>query len=160
MSGLDVKQLGMQVVRPVLDYLGMGGPVAEALMLGTAAQESGFRKLHQDGGGPAIGLWQMEPATEADIRKNFLAYRGALNAKVQALTIPLFGGAEQMAGNLYYACAMARISYYRSPQEIPTTVDLEVLGKLYKLVYNTPGGAATAEEWVINYKTLVAPFWG
>lgn len=160
MSSLDVKQLGTLVVRPTLDYLGMGGPVAEALMLGTAAQESGFRKLHQDWGGPALGLWQMEPETEDDIHGSFLRYRPELASKVASLTLPPRPGVDQLVGNLYYACAMARISYYRSPQALPSTVDLEALGKLYKLVYNTPGGAATVEEWVVNYRNLVAPFWG
>ncbi len=157
--GLDVKQLGLQVVRPTLDYMGMGGPVAEALILGTAAQESGFHSLHQVGGGPALGLWQMEPDTARDIWDNFLAFRLPERSKIRTLMIPWLSGVDQLGGNLYYACAMARLDYYRSPTKLPETVDLEALATLYKTVYNTAGGAASTGEWVDNYNRLVGPFW-
>jgi len=42
----------------------LASPVAVKLLLGTAAQESRFGTfLHQLGGGPAKGAFQMEPAT-------------------------------------------------------------------------------------------------
>lgn len=53
----------MYVVRPVLRVMSAWSQPAEDLVMGTAAQESRLTYLRQLGGGPALGLWQMEPAT-------------------------------------------------------------------------------------------------
>ena len=45
------------------------------LLLGTAAVESYFIYRRQLGGGPAVGLWQMESRTARDIFDNYLRYR-------------------------------------------------------------------------------------
>ncbi|KAF0118141.1 MAG: hypothetical protein FD149_866 [Rhodospirillaceae bacterium] len=69
------------VIRPTLLHLGLHSPAAEALLLGTAIQESRLGTyLRQTGGGPALGVYQMEPATHEDIWTNFLAYRPDLAA--------------------------------------------------------------------------------
>jgi len=60
---LDAGQLRMYVVRPVLRVMSAWSQPAEDLVMGTAAQESRLTYLRQLGGGPALGLWQMEPAT-------------------------------------------------------------------------------------------------
>jgi hypothetical protein len=102
----------------------------------------------------------MEPSTHDDIQRNYLGWRPELLAKVERLQArwPFFP-VEQLPGNHYYACAMARLLYWRSPATLPATVDLPELGRIYKAVYNTPGGAATAAEFVDNYRRLVAPYW-
>lgn len=157
---LDVHQLGILVVRPTLNVLNMGGEVAEALILGTAAQESGFRYLHQLGQGPALGLWQMEPATERDLWSTYLDFRLPLAAKVRALLAPWPDRTEQLVTNLAYACAMARLRFWRARAPLPDHLDLEELAEIYKTHYNTAGGAATPAEWLANYRRLVAPAWG
>ena len=65
---IDINQFREEVVRPVLQDLKMYSPVAENLIMGTAAQESGFTYIKQLGGGPALGMFQVEPATT---RSNF-----------------------------------------------------------------------------------------
>ena len=65
MIGIDSDDLRLRVIRPTLAALDLGGEEVEALLLGTAAQESGCgRKLAQEGG-PALGVWQIEPNTQA-----------------------------------------------------------------------------------------------
>src|SRR5260221_162978 len=54
------------------------------LLLGTALQESGLTYRVQLGGGPARGLFQMEPNTHDDIWDNFLKYRVPLATAVRA----------------------------------------------------------------------------
>ena len=51
------------VVALTLGELHMDSPAAQALVLGTAAQESRLQYLVQLGNGPAREIFQMEPAT-------------------------------------------------------------------------------------------------
>ena len=85
MPGLDLAQVKALLVQPVLAGLGLGGSAAVHLLTGTALVESGLVWLGQTGGGPALGLWQMEPATHDDCWRNFLAFRPALAATVGQL---------------------------------------------------------------------------
>ncbi|RFD18931.1 hypothetical protein DY926_13985, partial [Komagataeibacter melaceti] len=71
-AGLNLSDLKARVIAPTLTLIGMGGRAAVNLLAGTALAESGCRRLVQDGGGPALGLWQMEPFTHDDIWKTFL----------------------------------------------------------------------------------------
>ncbi|SMF86500.1 hypothetical protein SAMN05428998_1881, partial [Tistlia consotensis USBA 355] len=91
--GLDVRQFATWIVRPTLAYLADGLPgfasdAAVELLLGTAAQESGFRYLAQLGGGPALGPYQSEPATRADVHDSYLRYRPDLERRVASLLAP------------------------------------------------------------------------
>ena len=118
--GIDVSQLRKYIIQPTLRGLGMYSQAAENLLLGTAAQESGFKFLHQLGGGPALGIYQMEPATERDIWDNYLAYREQIAKKVQVLCIKEPAPSYELIGNLYYATAMARIHYRRVSEPLPS----------------------------------------
>ncbi len=106
---LDPGHFRRDVVRPALEHLELWSESAENLLLGTALVESGLRSLSQRGGGPALGLFQIERATHDDIRTNFLRYRRALSAKVEALVAPQPSRPRQLVTNLAYAAAMARV---------------------------------------------------
>ncbi len=156
MTGISPPDLRLHVIRPVCDLLGLGGPAVEELLLGTAAQESGCGAHLAQIGGPALGVWQMEPATHDDIWRNFLSYRDDLAKKVEMLVVYGIERAPQLAGNLYYACAMARMQYLRSPMALPAAGDLEGQAACYKKVYNTPLGAATPEQYIANARPVLA----
>ena|SRR3990167_3136972 len=150
---IDAKQLRTLIIRPVLEHLGMWSPVAENLVAGTAAQESHLQYLKQFGKGPAIGLWQMEPATHDDLWKNYLQYHNDIAKKVHDLELPAFaGGASEMAGNLYYGCAMCRIHYRRIKAPLPDDPeDVWALARYWKTYYNTAAGKGRVEEFFSNY---------
>jgi len=152
---LNVKQLREYVVRPVLRELDAYSEHAEMLLLGTAAQESSFELIHQVGGGPAMGLWQMEPATHSDIVNKYLKYRPELAAKVFRASGCAGLDCNNLIKNLSYACAMARVHYLRVKEPLP--VDLEGQAAYYKQHYNTPGGKGTAKQYIQNFKRLVEP---
>ena len=153
MAGISPADLRLYVIRPALLTISLGGDAAEEQMLGTALQESGGgKRLVQLGGGPGLSPWQIEEATHDDLRRNYLAYRRTLFDAVNSLKAPGLEGAAQLPGNLLYACAMARLVYARHPDPLPAAGDLEAQAELYKRVYNTAGGAATAAEYVANYK--------
>jgi len=161
---LDVRQVRERVIRPALRTLGPAymGEAAELLLLGTAAAESDFRALAQYGGGPALGLWQMEPATYRD---HWAWMRGAssdLGARVVSLASRGSGignppPAEEMTWNLALAAAMARVHYWRKPEPLPVSGDPRDLFRYYKQHYNTPLGKGTVEHFVAAWHRLVSP---
>ncbi|NGZ29226.1 MAG: hypothetical protein G8345_20355, partial [Magnetococcales bacterium] len=131
---LDPYQLRILVIRPTLNTLGHWSKEAEELVLGTAIQESNLRYLRQMNGGPAIGLWQMEPATHKDIWDNYLSARAKLGMKVLGPYSRPDPG--RMAWALAYACAMCRIHYLRAPEAVPPAGDVVRQAEYWKRWYN------------------------
>lgn len=122
----------------------------ELLML-TAATESLMGKyIRQVGGGPALGIFQMEPATEKDIWDNYLVYRVELADKVEQYQVCEAG---ELEWNLAYQIIMARIHYLRVPHPLPSTV--EGMATYYKKHFNTELGKGSVAEAVQNYNRYV-----
>ena len=116
--------------------------------MGTAMQESRLTYLMQLGGGPAVGLFQMEPNTHDDIWENFLAYNRALTLKISGA----FGGqqqctSERMASDMLYAAVMCRLHYWRRPEPLPGYDDLAAQAAYWKQHYNTPEGHGTCPQY-------------
>lgn len=139
----------------VLNDLGLHSLSAVNLLLGTAAQESHFGTYLRQINGPALGVFQMEPATESDIWGNFLRYHTDLRRQVVQNTLIYCPSPDALVWNLAYSIAMARIKYYRSPDPLPSPDDIEGLAAYWKKIYNTPQGRGTEDEFVENYKRYV-----
>ena len=72
-----------ELVEKTIREMGLYSPEAAELLLGTCAQESAYGKYRKQlGGGPALGIFQCEPATFNDIVDNFLNYKKELLVKV------------------------------------------------------------------------------
>jgi len=150
---LDAGQLRMYVVRPVLQVMSAWSRPAEDLVMGTAAQESRLQYLRQLGGGPALGLWQMEPATHDDIWDNWLSGKPAMRLSVLGVSrMDSRPPPEALVYNLRYAAAMCRAHYLRKPGAIPA--DLPGQAAYWKQNYNTPLGAGTVAEYIRNYSLV------
>jgi len=149
---LHVEHFKTLIIQPALERIGLYSESASQLLLGTALQESNLRYLKQLGNGPALGLFQMEPATHDDIWNNFLLYRGVLADKVEVLA-PGYDAAP-MVWNLIYAAAMCRVHYYRVPEALPAAGDYEAQANYWKRFYNTELGAGTREEYLVNWYAL------
>lgn len=158
MSGLNLTQLKKEIVRPTLDYLGLGGDAAVNLLTGTALAESDATYLRQIGGGPALGLWQMEPATHDDCWANFLRFpaQSRLATKLEAMLAPDLPRQQQLITNLRYACAMARIRFYRVRERLPAADDAAGMSQYHKRWYNSPLGAANALGNIPDFKAAIA----
>jgi hypothetical protein len=152
---LDIGQFRRLVLRPTLIHLDLWSQAAENLLLGTALQESGLRHLAQMGGGPARGLYQIEPATHDDILRNYLVYRPELSGLVRTLMAPAPSPVEQSATNLAYGTAIARLVYYRRPEPLPPPDDILGLARYWKRHFNTEKGRGTVSAFVLNYKEYV-----
>jgi hypothetical protein len=155
-SGLDPRQLRARVIVPVLGYLQLtGGEAAIQLLLGTAAQESGLRELAQSPAGPALGLFQIEPATHDDIWHNFLTFRPILAKRVTDFVAPAPDRTLQLASNLAYATAICRVKYARTEEPLPPAGDVDALAHYWKRHYNTADGAGSVAEFVSNFRRLI-----
>lgn len=135
-----------EVIRPVLKRAKLWSLDAEWLLLRTAKAESGLDALIQRGG-PALGVYQIEPATHTDIWKNYLAYRPGKAARVLAhsCAVPQH---RQLIWNLGYATLIARLVYLRSPLPLPYFADLHGQAEIWKAVYNTYLGAGTVGHFL------------
>lgn len=148
---INHQQLRQYVIRPTLQAINLYSPAAEELLILTAAHESALGYwLHQING-PAMGIYQMEPATHDDCWVNYLDYRAALGGKISQ-----WGDSpDDMIGNLYYATAMARVKYLRDSETIPEANDLRGLAAYWKRVYNTAQGKGTIDQAVHHYQQYV-----
>ncbi len=146
---LDPRQFTKHIIRPALKAIDLHSVAAEELLLGTAIQESRLTYLVQIGGGPALGVFQMEPATHDDIQGNYLAYRQDLTDKVAA-SCGVYKSRE-MVWNLKYAAVMCRIHYYRVPAALPEAGNVSRQAEYWKKHYNTVAGAGTEQEYMANW---------
>lgn len=152
--GISSVHLLELVIKPVLMNLGMHSLSAEQLMMGTAAQESNLGQyLKQLGGGPALGIYQMEPWVHDDVWENVLKYKSELAAKVTALAGRI--GPEEMVHNLAYATALTRVNYYRHPERLPEPGNIPGMAYYWKKYHNTEKGKGTIEEFIKNFHRLV-----
>ena len=105
-----------------------------------------MRRLHQVDG-PALGIFQIEPATHADVWANYLAYRENLAGRVASLASEQ-PRLDQLVWNLAYATAIARLIYYRRPEPLPAADDLAGLARYWKAHFNTALGAGSVEDFL------------
>ena len=148
------------VIRPTLDHLAVAEPrlATEAsanLLLGTAIAESNLSALVQHGGGPALSMFQIEPATFDDIYERYLRARPGFLMAVQDLRLPALTPMEQLPANPFFACAIARMKFWMAPEPLPAADDIAALGRYWKTHYNTAGGAGKASHWASLYRQYV-----
>jgi hypothetical protein len=152
-------QFRMFIVRPTLEYLGLAAAAAENLLVGTALYESSLEAFDQWTGpgdvtlGPAFGVYQIEVPTHEDVWANFLAFQLPLKQRVVDLLAASPDRDRQLATNLAYATAIARVIYYRVKDPLPAAADIAALGHYYKAHYNGPG-KGDAEAWATLYRSL------
>lgn len=157
---LNVRQFRNYVLKPTLQRLNMDGKGAEALLLGTAAVESKFHYLKQNGG-PALGIFQIEPITLWDIVDRWLAPQRDLRESCKVAfgfdpcELELLTLERLCVGHLGFAVGLARFKYRMDPNPIPLAEDLPGLAAYWKRVYNTHLGAGTPEKFIQAYRELV-----
>lgn len=154
----------LDVIRPILSDLSalsgreLGGDDAEEILLYTAFHESGgFRWRRQLSGGPALGVYQMEPSTHDDIWLNFLSSREDLDSALRDLFTPADGHIDSSLLELDdgYATAMARIHYLRARQVLPPAGRIEAQAAYWKRNYNTALGAGTPEAFIESVRPVL-----
>lgn len=152
---MDLEQLVKFVFAEALPLVGDETTKAVPLLLGTVAAESqGGNYLHQKGG-PACGIFQIEPLTLNDIADNFVAYRQDRFAQLLA-TYPLYEWTfNRLIYDLKFATLVARLHYMRVPQALPVTP--EEAAAYWKTHYNTIKGKGTVAHFLQAYEHFVVP---
>lgn len=154
---IEPLQFRLLVIRPALVNIGLWSLAAERLLFGTALAESWLEYLKQKPG-PALGFYQIEPATHNDCWVNYLRYRPGLARKIGGLTA-VFALShpphERLVTDLDYATAIARIKYRRDRFALPSAYDLPGLAAYYKRVFNTDEGRGSAA----SFEGRMQPFW-
>lgn len=164
-------QFRTEIVRPVLQGLGLHSDAAENLLMGTAAHESKLVYLRQVGGGPARGLYQIEPATAKDIVGRYIELRPDLKAAVDHALYGLLPADVRwdndwtpdddaalefrLVSDLAFGTVLCRLRYWMVPDPLPAADDIEGLASYWKEHYNTPGGAGTPAQFILDYRQIV-----
>lgn len=160
---MNPQQLHDLIIKPTLEYMGGNYYSKESafLLLCTAAIESDCGYYIKQINGPALGIWQMEPATHDDIWLNC----DSLEIDGFADDVNQFGVGFNFAENNHddlfqsptYACAMARLKYSMDSNPLPkltgdNNADSRAFYDYYKRVYNTGLGASTFDKWAVALK--------
>ena len=158
---MNAQQLHDYIVKPTLEYMGGNYNTVEArfLLLCTAAIESECGHYIKQIGGPALGIWQMEPATHDDICHNCDAMNNVnFENSIERFTDDIIWCSDcnnynSLMVSPMYACAMARLKYSMDSKALPaynggTDLDIDMFYRYYKRVYNTGLGASTFDKWL------------
>lgn len=155
---IDPGQFVAEIVSPTLERLGLNSLAARRLLLGTAVAESGLVYLRQHRGGPALGLYQIEPATHRDLYNNWLLFKPDWREKALRFAAQRDSGRPddaQLVTNLAYATAIARLVYYRRPEPLPRAENLQGLARYWKDHFNTAAGAGTPAYFLAKAGTYL-----
>lgn len=129
-------------IRSLKRFDGLYSDSALTLLLGTAATESDLGTFtRQRGGGPARGVFQMEPFTFNDLHDRFRVRYPEILEWVH----------EDQETNLHQAVIMARLKYRSIPYPLPEDGDLQAMAEYYKIWFNSPAGAGTIEGFKAKY---------
>lgn len=150
----NAKQFRNVVVNPSLNLINLWSQEAEDLLVMVMAHESNGGEFLVQKDGPALGIYQMEPATFNSIWSKTL-YSGDDKYKIIASKIMLACNfikapdASEMVTNLRFATMMARIFFLRNREPIPT--DLDMMSVYAKKYWNTEHGKASAQNYLAAY---------
>ena len=146
---IDAKQL-RALISDVLKSIDLYSKAAVELLMLTSAVEAHCGSYIEQVGGPALGIFQMEPATHDDIWNNYLIFHNDLFNKV----IILRNGNAKLSqrANLSYQIAMARVHYLRVNEKLPSYRDIPGMARYWKKYYNTELGRGTTSDAREKYK--------
>lgn len=150
---MNKQQFTKFVIEPVLRSMGLYSEEAVRLLLMIMAHESRKGYYIKQTVGPAVGVYQMEPATHDDIIKFLKNRKPRVHKDVNNWSIIQDTVTEsyEMAGNMYYATAMARAFFLRFPESLPKGSD-EELARYAKKRWNTSAGKATWQDYLSAYQ--------
>ena len=139
-------------IREIIDWslkeMGLHSEDAVDLVYKTGNAETGYRHLKQMGGGPAIGFWQVEPATLIDIMNNYVKYRPELEKRLKSLGFSESDMETRVMSNIALQAVFCRLKYKRDKYALPESNDLKGQAEYWKRVYNTHLGKGTIKHFM------------
>ncbi len=131
---ISASDLQYFVLQPALECLDMYSAAAEQLLLGTAAQESGFDPFARTKPG-GIGIYQITSEQHRAVWDTFLAFDPELASKVRGLASQrqfLKNPDDELRTNLAYSTAIAWVIYLQSNHQLPAAHDAEGLDNFWQ----------------------------
>jgi hypothetical protein len=157
---IQAEHLRDYVIQPILQKTSLYSIQAEQLLLGTCAAESAMGSCLRQIGGPALGIFQMEVPTHDDIYTNYLNYNESLKIRLlKACEYTSRPSNYALIQNLAYAALMARIKYYRCPNQLPEKDDIDAMAEYWKINYNSIMGRGTVQHFKAAYERYVSPLY-
>ena len=150
---INNKQLRENVIRPILKRFDLYSKAAEELLIGTTAVEAiidGEHYLHQIHG-PALGIYQMEPATHNWMCDYILSKRTKFQSLIDWINNTGGFDVNRLSYDLFYMTIMTRMRYRVVPKALPDESDITGLANYWKTYYNTEHGAGTVEGFIWKY---------
>lgn len=148
----DIGQFRDSIVKYTLKDLQLYSESAEELLVFTCANESRGGTYLRQVNGPALGIYQMEPATYNDLWQGYIK----MNSKICMMLFSNFEVSfmpteDRLIYDLRYATAMTRIFYARIKEALPDAKDINGIWSYYKRYYNTMAGKANKADSIKNY---------
>ena len=140
----DIKK----IINWSLNNLDMNSEDASALVYRTGMAESGYRHLSQMGSGPAVGFFQVEPATIDDTWNNYAVYRKPIMDILKDMGFDPNNSKISVMSSIALQAAFCRLKYRRDRLPIPPADDLYAQAAYWKRVYNTELGKGSVEHFV------------
>ncbi len=168
MNGINHLQMRAHVIEPVLYSLGMFSQAAVELLILTVAHESHGGHYLVQRGGPAVGIFQIEPSTASDIIHRYLKRRDDIEFRFEKSfqlvntqdidwsTVDLGLIRLKLITDLRFSTAVARLKYWMAPEKLPAATDIQGLAKYYKRFYNSADGKANIEQVRADYERYTA----
>ena len=148
------------VINPALAAMASAGiPVTKTaadLLMATAAMETDLGTWLTQVGGPALGVFQIEPPSLDTLvsrlsTKQITALFSVMPAPPAAAEMSGWV-AGNIEGNLLLAAAICRLFYWQAPFAMPVASTVSGLWTVYKTWYNTAEGGATMPDFVTALK--------
>lgn len=137
-----------KIINQTLDHMNMNSKEAVEMIYKTGKAESDYRTLQQYGDGPALGFFQMEPATCKDILENYVKFRPKYKELLLSLGFQEDKMEFSLMSNIAFQVAMCRLHYRRVPFALPEADDLKGQAKYWKVHYNSHLGKGTIEHFM------------
>lgn len=146
---------------------------AEEQIFFTGAVESLYTEIIQGRtpNGTARSFWQVEPRTGKDICDNYWHWKrkGYYAQKIiKHCYLPQIKGFnyedhdysihvidQLLTTNIYFALAMARLKYLRTPRPLPDHNDPRAMAEYHKQYFNTAQGETKIEKSIQTYKYVL-----
>ena len=140
-----MKRTIYRLIEEVLNRIGLYSEDAVRLVYETGLAESRYRHLEQING-PALGFFQIEPATVRDIWENYALHHPKIRDSLFALGFDESELEFRIISNIALQIALCRLTYRRDPDEIPN--NMIDRAAYWKKVYNTRLGKGTLEHYL------------
>lgn len=146
-----VNKVVNQFPKKIVDKKGM-----KALLLETACVESTFGEIVKQKGGPALGVFQMQPGTFRYLQKSSSQEEKEFMDKFKDSNL---GSLDNLKYNVEFQVATALVLYSSFGVHEKKLQSKSTRAKLYKKHWNTPKGKATPSLFIKRANELLSKFY-